>query len=505
MPRTARAAARVAENLPVTATDIDIPEANNSPLLAQDPTEARFVALASRIDGPDFGCALHVSGDGGRYWAPVQPVPELPPGAEKCYAPDIAFDRQGTLHFVFLGLHGITNTPMGAFLTTSSDRGRSFSEPRPILGPRGTQLLGADNFMVRLAIDNSGEAPGRLHLVWLSALSPPSLGGLPGEGNPILASYSDDAGKSFSPPVRVSDRRHRRAVAPAVVIGAEGAVHVSYYDLQDDAVDYQGLEGPVWEEHWSLAVATSRDRGKRFESAVEVEDRLVPPGRVMLIFTMPPPALAEDEQRLYAAWPDARHGDPDILLSRSENAGRSWTRGKRLNDDPRGNGKHQSLPRLAVAPDGRIDAVFQDRRNDPNNVFSDVFYAHSKDNGDTFGSNVKVTSRPTDSRIGRTYEVIRSAEGLVEPGSRLGLLARRSEAVAAWPDTRYGEVGGRQEIFSTRITVPGEGQTAGRGPWLFGLLFVTGTVLAAYWLRRRRGAGPGQSESGKVEVAENRS
>lgn len=47
--------------------------------------------------------ALHVSGDGGRSWAPIDPVPELPVGAEKCYGPEVAFDRNGVLHYLFVG------------------------------------------------------------------------------------------------------------------------------------------------------------------------------------------------------------------------------------------------------------------------------------------------------------------------------------------------------------------------------------------------------------------
>lgn len=66
-------------------------------------------------------------------------------------------------------------------------------------------------------------------------------------------------------------------MAPALAIGADRAVHVAYYDLEGDAVDYQGLEGPTWDGNWSLVVSTSPDGGKRFDRGVVVEGRLVPP------------------------------------------------------------------------------------------------------------------------------------------------------------------------------------------------------------------------------------
>ena len=74
------------------------------------------------FDALDFGCALEVSGDAGGTFVPANPVPTLPPGAEKCYGPEVAFDRKGTLYFLFVGLRGTGNTPMGVFLTSSSDR-----------------------------------------------------------------------------------------------------------------------------------------------------------------------------------------------------------------------------------------------------------------------------------------------------------------------------------------------------------------------------------------------
>ncbi len=481
---------RVGPDLPVTATDVRVPEANNSPVLAQDPTEARFVAIASRLDGPDFGCALHLSGDGGRYWVPVQPVPELPPGAEKCYAPELAFDGEGTLYYLFVGLHGSGNSPMGAFLVTSSDRGRSFTPPRPILGGDHRQILGPYNYMVRMVIDQTVGSHGRIHLVWLHAISPPATGALPDGGNPILAAYSDDGGRTFSEPVQVSDPGRRRAVSPALAVGGDKAVHVAYYDLRDDAVDYQGLEGPTWEGEWSLVVATSKDGGKRFGGGVVVEDGVVPPGRVMLIFTMPPPAIAATGTRVYTAWPDGRHGDADVFFSRSDDGARSWQGPERLNDDRPGNGLTQSLPRLDVAPGGRVDAVFQDRRDDPANISSHIYYTFSTDGGRVFGPNTKLSSSPSDTRVGPTYPAIRSAQGLTDFGSRLGLLSGASSALVAWPDTRNGAVDGRQDIFSVRVAVPDTPGGRRWLPWAFGgVAALAGGAAGLGWRRRRAWSG----------------
>lgn len=435
---------QVEPNVPVTMTDLIATPASNSPLLVADPTEDRFVVIANRMDSPDFGCSLQLSGDGGRSWLTVDPVPDLPAGVDKCYAPEAAFDRKGLLYYLFVGLAGEGNSPVGAFLTTSADRGRTFAPPHQVLGP--------ERYAIRMAIDASMGAQGRIHLVWLQTSSDPPLGGFPEGINPIMAAYSDNGGTTFSPPRQVSDPERQRAVAPALTLGPDNQVHVLYYDLQEDFRDYQGLEGPTWDGEWSLVLATSTDGGQRFDRGVVVDDNIVPPGRVMLIFTMPPPSLVADHDgNLYAAWHDSRNGDWDVFMGRSSSGGRSWERPRRVNDDSLHNGRHQYLPQASVGPAGRIDVIFYDRRGDDRNRGTDVFYTFSTDGGRQFARNVRLTSRGFDSEIGPQYAVP-SALRLFEFGSRLALLSERSTVLAAWTDTRNTFRGHpAQDLFATEI------------------------------------------------------
>lgn len=470
----------VEEERPATANHMHRPIASNSPQLAVDPTDAEVMAMANRLDAPDFGCALQLSGDGGRGWVPAAPVPTLPPGAEKCYGPDVAFDGRGVLYYLFVGLAGKTNVPMGAFLTTSSDRGRHFSSPRQVLGPH--------NFAVHLGIDASFGDRGRIHLVWLAANTEPSLGSLPDPPNPVLAAHSDDGAKSFSSPVQVSDPTRAFVVAPTVTVGPDHAVHVLYYDLGDDARDYHGLEGPAWDRPWSLVVSSSADGGGHFRPGVVVDADVVAPERVMLIFTLPAPSIVADSGgRVFVAWHDARNGDWDAFLRRSPDGGRTWAPPLRLNDDPVGNGRHQYQPRLSVAPGGRLDAVFYDRRDDADNVRNHVYYTFSTDGGRRFAPNHRLTTKPSDSRVGQTY-VGKAAEGLVEFGSRLGLASLDGRAVAAWTDTRNA-FRLQQDVFSTVVDQPApanSSRSSNSWRWAVGIaLGVAGVAAVAVALSRR--------------------
>ena len=474
----------VLPDVPVTSVDERLQLGHNSPVLLADPGDPSFVILAHRLDNPEFNCALQVSGDGGRSWFPVRPVPELPPGTDRCYAPEIAFDRKGVLHYLFIGLQGQGNNPSGTYLVTSRDRGRTFTSPRQVLGP--------ERYMVRMAIDRTRGSAGRLHLVWLETSADPPLGGLPASPNPILSAFSDDGGQTFSTPVQVSDPDRLRVVAPALALDPDGAVHVLYYDLEDDARDYQGLEGPAWEGTWSLVLASSNDRGVTFSPGVLVDGDIAPPERVMLIYTMPPAAVVAHGRGVFVAWTDARSGDWDVFLRRSDTAGRSWEPPRRLNDDPQGNQRAQYLPRLAVSSDGRLDALFYDRRNDPGNVMNDVLLASSADGGRNFSPSVRLNSESFSSQIGTRYP-IPSARGLVEFGSRLALLAEPSRTLAAWTDTRNQDVDGfGQDVFATEVdrdSVAGDGLSTG---WpvvaagVAGIGLAAGTVVIVGRRRRRR-------------------
>lgn len=482
-PVGAAGAPKVLPDVPVSGLDERLQLAQNSPALRADPTRPSFVVLANRLDNPEFGCTLHLSGDGGRGWIPVKPVPRLPPGVEQCYAPEVAFDRHGLLYYLFVGLAGPGNAPNGAFLVTSGNRGRTFSAPRRILGP--------ERYMVRMALDPTVGARGRLHVVWVEAGSDPPLGGLAPPPNPIMSSWSDDGGRTFSAPVRISDPQ-RRVVAPALALGPDHAVHVLYYDLEDDRRDYQGLEGPAWDGRWSLHLTSSADGGRTFAAPVTVDDGLVPSERVMLIYTMPAPALAVGPSgALYAAWSDARNGDRDVFTRRSTDGGRRWKPVVRIDDDTVGSGRDQYLPALSVAPTGRVDALFLDRRGDPANVRNDTYLASSTDGGASFGPNVRVTGEASDTTIGTRYDVP-SATGLVEFGSRLGLLSLPDRVVAAWPDTRNGEIGKySQDVFATEVDVGGHAGGGGTGfpaaavaSGVGGAAVLTAGAIVA--LRRRR-------------------
>src|SRR5262249_15123806 len=70
---------------------------------------------------------------------------------------------------------------------------------------------------------------------------------------------------------------------------------------------------------------------------------------------------------------DPPSADPlDVMFARSIDGGQTWSAPKRVNDDSTTNGAYQWFGTMSVAPNGRIDAVWNDTRNDVNNQLSQL-------------------------------------------------------------------------------------------------------------------------------------
>ena len=408
----------------LSASSADDISAHNSPTLARDPVRPNNLAVSSRIDTPFFSCALHVSADAGASWS--QTAIPAPKGEEaKCFAPDVAFSADGTLYLSFVTLGGRGNVPHALWLTKSEDGGRTLADP--------IRVAGELTFQVRLAPD-----PRNAERVFLTWLQGNEVGVLKftEPGSRIVAARSDDAGETWSEPVPLSSPARGRVVTPAPLVSRDGTLYVLYQDLGDDRLNYEaghnGRGGPPYEGKYSLVLARSRDGRTGWEESL-VDDQIGPMHR-FVVFLAPAPSLAiDDDGRLYAAYQDTRFGDADVMLWTNEPGSSEWKGPIRVNDTRRRDGTAQYLPKLAVAPDDRLDVLYYDRRADRRNIMNQVSLQSSFDHGASFTPALRLSSQAFDSTIGFGRK-----EGLPDLGSRLALISDDRSSLAVWTDTRAG-------------------------------------------------------------------
>ncbi len=131
---------------------------------------------------------------------------------------------------------------------------------------------------------------------------------------------------------------------------------------------------------------------------------------------------------VYAADPDGTGPDMgNVYFVRSNDGGSTWTTPMVINDDGGTTGQFQ--PWIKVKPNGYIDVVWVDGRNDTGglNTEYDIYMATSTDGGVTFQTNQRVSDASFD---------VSGGTGWI--GEYPGLDVDSTNAYVAWTDTNFG-------------------------------------------------------------------
>ncbi len=458
--------------------------ADSTPTILVDPRAKTHLVAVYRQDRPQLSGALSASTDGGARWQTMS-LP-LPPGLTEPFDPDAAFGPDGTLYVVYVNLRGARNVPVNLWLVRSSDGGQSLSAPQ--------RLASGLTFQPRIAIG----ASGALHLTWVQAAPQAPRGGTARPVVPagVMSATSTDGGRTFSAPVAVTGPGDSYVTGAVPVAYGHGAVSVAFEQFKAAPLGLGNGGSALTAEPYSLEVATSTNGGSSFGPPVVVRPGVSSRARFSLLLSLDPSIAAGPGGELYLAWAERVGIEDDVLLARSSDLGARWSSPVRVNDNPPRDGSSRSLPAVAVAPNGRVDVAFLDRRNDPLNVDAQAFLAYSYDQGRTF-ANLVLSSEPFDTRIGPNFG------GNLPPdlGEHLGLVSSDSGAHLAWADSRLGTAAtGRQDIFAVSLAIP-PSVDSGRLALEIGAA-VALAVSLALWLgplarRARPGRGrPGRARSG---------
>ncbi len=216
---------------------------------------------------------------------------------------------------------------------------------------------------------------------------------------------------------------------------------------------YTGPNGELYIIDGALDVTTSLDGGQTFPIWKSVRDSLGF-GLSFLsidgnISSLNEPLVAVDKSQssrrgtIYVAW--AGEYLNSIVCKHSVDGGLTWSHAVKVNNSIYGNRFHVWM---TVDDSGFVDLVFLDRRNDPNNILCDAYFAQSRDGGCSF-KDFKLTPQNFDPRIYPNTSV--------RLGDYMGIDARHGRIVPCWVDTHLGN----QDIYVAIIDPTQTGSISG--------------------------------------------
>ncbi len=385
--------------------------AHNEILLAADPVDAGRLLGCSMAFDPERNktyTIVYTSSDGGKTWAPTLETKDL----EFSGDPACALGRNTRAYSMALGWK--EDGKIADPIYRSGDSGRTWSEP--VILPR---FHGLDREY--LVVDNTGgKFDGRVYMHATGWVRP--MEGKTQQAD-ISLFTSRDGGASFLGPVkRASVGKHYVLGVGNGVVLTDGTVVLLFGEI-NRFWDETGAEGEVPEStpdkaNGSLKVVTSTDGGESLETASVVSPfhMLWPPSATSMIgYLAADPGSAAFKDRLYAVWPDQRSGRQEILLSHSEDKGKTWSKPVVINDDPPAAnpaaGRDHLMPTVAVNRDGVVAVAWYDRRDNPDNLGWWVRLRASLDGGETFLPSVRVSEAPTAFGASERWTVQGSTSG----------------------------------------------------------------------------------------------
>ncbi len=264
------------------------------------------------------------------------------------FARSIAADTHGGIHLAWR-----EQAPDGpaVYYKCSPDGGLSWGPPVRLGDCPGTSESGNPSIAV------TGDA---VHVVWFDMRT-----GMP----QVFYTRSSDAGLTWSPDVQISDSPVHAAY-PCIAVEGD-SIHVVHGDLRDGNAEVYYLR--------------SLDGGNTWQAGVRLSD---------LPDSSYTPTVAVSGLNVYVAWTDTRHGGSPMSLeeeyfARSTDGGTTWGPNVRLTTDPRGEPANSWAPSLVATGSSVWITWFDDRAGQPGEF--DIFLDHSDDFGATWSGNEQLT------------------------------------------------------------------------------------------------------------------
>ncbi len=443
------------------------------PHIAVNPKDPNHL-VAGVIDYNLQGVGSYVSIDGGATWqGPYQP--QVPRGA---YAgagdPVVAFDRAGNIYMSQLSVHvddfdlaGLMGSAVFLSISVSKSTDGGFTWDETVVAAPGKLLTfdfpltederqsgelwtyALDKSWLTVGPDPDNPSEDIIYLSYTLFIDKYSLGWMGDVPVLLLAEaqsgievvHSKDGGQKWSEPTLVSMLTNILSVKAQVVQGSQpvtgpdGTLYVAYFDSTGDG--FQEGKGEIW-------VAISNDRGESFSKRVLAASFLeldfLPRTAPFRIWGSSFPQVAVGpEGELYISYApyseDNLMDGGDVYMVRSLDKGQNWSDPVKVNDDE--TDRLQFYTSITADPEGVVHMMWGDTRDDPVGLSYHIYYSSSKDRGETWEFNSRVSDYPTNPN--------RAFPRGAFIGDYFSMTSTSEDVYMVWPDGRLGEIMGMSQ------------------------------------------------------------
>ena len=372
----------------------------------------------------------YFSSNDGKSWGAVDlplPPPATTNGVDFGSDPGVAFDTRGHVYYSYIVVFfnrtfaSIQGTEMA--VAKSSDGGKTWPQVTYFNFNSGS---GKFNDKPMISVDTNPSSPYRdsVYVGWDTVTS-----GKSSANDDLLFVRSTDGGLTFSIPVALNNPTGgpRQVIGADPFVGPNGEVYVAWHDVQQNLLMV----------NHSFDGGTTFGQQQAITATVVAFDDSIPAmaSRNALLY----PACDADRSggvnrgTLYCSWMDETTASgTDIFVSRSSDRGASWSAPARVNDDQPGVRKDQFNQWLSVDPTtGSINLSWNDARNDPADIKTDIYFSRSTNGGLSFAPNVKVTTAMSDESANNPC-----ADAGNQYGDYEGIIAYGGNVHPIWTDGR---------------------------------------------------------------------
>lgn len=363
-----------------------------------NPDNAVAVYQEGRVDaGGDATNGWATTFDGGRHWI----YGELP-GLTRGHGGDfdrasdavVAFGPNNVVYANSLVFDDVTNNALRSGLTVnvSRDGGRTWGPPILLQDDQGGGL----NDKNWIGVDTGtgpGHHPGRVYVVWDRIA-------------PVLATYSDDQGKTWLPAPSVVYPGQGIGSIPLIMPNGDlGVVYVTDVAIAPTAHPTPGdeLAEPIAGLS-KIVVSVAAGAGSLPTGAPLVFTPPISVGvydgntvRQQRAGTLPTADVDPATGRIYVGWEDARFrtdGANDVVITSSDDGGVTWTPVKKVNLGAPDDQVDSYNPSLAAGPNGVLRVAYRVRQEaaavQDFSPYVDTYFQRSLDGGATFTRPLRV-------------------------------------------------------------------------------------------------------------------